>query len=122
MLFGLAPIVITLATLTLGAALPFPLGALLSFALVAVSVCVAIVDGARGLRAIRPLREARMLEQKRFSRAGTGGAAARSTDRALTLVHHLAMTGLVLGLVHGVFLLGSLALTLPGMFWLASVR
>jgi hypothetical protein len=34
----------------------------------------------------------------------------------------MAMTGLVLGCAHGLFLLGSLALTLPGMFWLASVR
>lgn len=122
LLFGLAPIVITLAAVTLGSMLPVPWGALVSFALVAVCVFLAVFNGVRGLRLIRPLREARILEQKRFARAGAAGAAARGTDRAMTMLHGMSVTGLVLGCVHGVFLLGSLALNLPLMFWLASVH
>lgn len=122
LLFGLAPIAITLASVSLAPALPFPLGALLSFVLVAVSVFFAIFDGVRALRLLRPLREGRAAEQQRFSRAGAGAVTARSTDRALTMLHGMAMAGLVLGCAHGLFLLGSLALNLPGMFWLASIR
>ena len=122
LLFGLAPIVITLAGITLSPALPFPVGALASFALVAVCVFLAMFHGVRGLRLIRALREARILEQKRFVRAGAGGAAARSTDRAMTMLHGMAVTGLVLGCLHGLFLLGNLALSVPAMLWLASVH
>lgn len=122
LLFGLAPVAITLAAVTLAPALPVPFVALVSFVVVAVSVFFAIVQGVRALRLLRPLREERAREQQRFSRAGAAAVTARSTDRALRTLHAMAMTGLVLGCVHGLFLLGSLALTLPGMFWLASVR
>lgn len=117
LLFGLAPVVITLAAVVLGSLLPYPAGALISFALAAACVALALFFGVRGLRLVR---EAAALVLP--LRGWAGDAAARTPDRALAALRGMAIAGIVLGAVHALFLIGSLALTVPGILWLLSVH
>ena len=115
-LFGLAPVVITLAAVVLGPLLLYPAGSLVSFALVAACVALALYFGVRDLRLVR---EAAV--QVLPLRGWVGEAAARTPDRALAALRAMGIAGIVLGGLHGLFLIGSLALTVPSILWLMSV-
>lgn len=117
LLFGLAPIVMTLAAFVLGPLLPYPAGSLISFALVAACVVLAIFFGVRSLRLV-----SETAAQVPQLRGWAGEAAAQNPDRALGVLQTMGIAGIVLGALHGVFLIGSLVLTLPGLLWLMSVH
>jgi hypothetical protein len=117
LLFGLAPVVITLAAFVLGPLVPYPVGSLVSLALVAACVALAIFFGLRDLRLVRET-QAQVLPLRGWA----GEAAARTPDRALAVLRAMGIAGIVLGALHGVFLIGSLALTVPSILWLMSVH
>ncbi len=120
LLFAVLPIPITLAAITVSPLLPYSVGALVSFALVAACVSLAIFYGCRVLRIAKPDTTARPAETGRRSAASIAASAA--AGRALGRRRGMGIVGIVFGGLNGLFLLGSLALSLPGMLWLASVH
>lgn len=118
--FGLLPVPITLAAIAASPLLPYAAGALVSFALVAACVSLAIFYGCRVLRTTRRDAAAEPVDTGRRSAASIAASAA--AGRAIGRRRGMGIIGIVLGGMHGLFLLGSLALSIPGMLWLASVH
>lgn len=121
--FGLLPVPITIGAVSASPSLPYAVGALVSFALVAGCVALAIYYGCRVLRitgsgaVAQPA--AQLVDMGR--RSAVSIAASAAAGRALGSRRRMGIVGIVLGGLHGLFLLGSLALTIPGMLWLASI-
>ncbi len=86
----------------------------------AACVSLAIFYGCRVLRIAKPDTTARPAETGRRSAASIAASAA--AGRALGRRRGMGIVGIVFGGLNGLFLLGSLALSLPGMLWLASVH
>ena len=110
---------ITIAAVSASPRLPYAVGALVSFALVAGCVALAIYFGCRVLGITGADAVARPADTGR--RSAVSIAASAAAGRALRRRRGMGIVGIVLGGLHGLFLLGSLALTIPGMLWLASV-
>jgi hypothetical protein len=120
LLFAVLPIPITPAAITVSPLLPYAVGALVSFALVGACVFLAIFYGCRVLRITRRGAAPEPTDTGRRSAASIAASAA--AGRAIARRRNMGIVGIVLGGLHGLFLLGSLALSLPGMLWLASVH
>jgi hypothetical protein len=120
LLFAVLPVPITLAAITVSPFLPYAVGTLVSFGLVAACVSLAIFYGCRVLRITRRHATAEAVDTGRRSAASIAASAA--AGRAIARRRGMGIVGIVLGGLHGLFLLGSLALSLPGMIWLASVH
>jgi hypothetical protein len=118
LLFGIAPAFITVAAVMLGPSLPYLVGALVSYALVAACVALALFTGIRGLVLVREAVTQLTPALRGF--AGTA-AALQPTDHGLRVLRVIAVAGIVLGGAHGLFLLGGLALTIPGIVWMMSI-
>lgn len=117
--FGLLPVPITIAAVSASPRLPYAVGALVSFALVAGCVALAIYYGCRVLRITGSGAAAQPADTGR--RSAVSIAASAAAGRAIGRRRGMGIVGIVLGGLHGLFLLGSLALTVPGLLWLASV-
>jgi hypothetical protein len=121
--FGLLPVPITIAAVSASPRLPYAVGALVSFALVAGCVALAIYYGCRVLRitgsGAATQQAAQSVDTGR--RSAVSIAASAAAGRAIGRRRGMGIVGIVLGGLHGLFLLGSLALTVPGLLWLASV-
>lgn len=116
---ALLPVPITVASVSASPRLPYAVGALVSFALVAGCVALAIYFGCRVLSITGADAASRPADTGR--RSAVSIAASAAAGRALGRRRGMGIVGIVLGGLHGLFLLGSLALTIPGMLWLASV-
>ena len=110
---------ITVAAISASPSLPYAVGALVSFALVAACVALAIYHGCRVLGITGADAVAEPADTGR--RSAVSIAASAAAGRALGRRRGMGIAGIVLGGLHGLFLLGSLALSIPGMLWLASV-
>ncbi|WP_349904502.1 hypothetical protein [Parafrigoribacterium humi] len=115
---GFAPFLITLAAVVFGPYLPYPVGALVSFVLVAACVTVSLVAGIRALKLLRAIARQRPQLPKLRGAAATMPV---PVDRALVTIRIAAIAGIVLGCLNGLFLLGSLALNIPGIVWQLSI-
>lgn len=124
LLFAALPIPITPAAITVSPLLPYAVGALVSFALVGACVFLAIFYGCRVLRITRrdAAAEPATGSADTGRRSAASIAASAAAGRAIARRRNMGVVGIVLGSLHGLFLLGSLALGLPGMLWLASVH
>lgn len=118
--YAMLPVPVTLAAITVSPLLPYAVGTLVSFALVAACVALAILYGCRVLRVVKPGATAAPADTGRRSAASIAASAA--AGRALARRRGMGIVGIVLGGLHGLFLVGNLALSIPGMLWLASVR
>lgn len=118
LVFGLAPAFITVAAVMLGPSLPYLVGALVSYSLVAACVALALFNGIRGLALVREAATQRAPALRGF--AGTE-AALKQPDPGLGALRVMAVTSIVLGGLHGLFLLVGLALTIPGILWVFSI-
>lgn len=115
---AIAPVVITLVAVVIGPFLPYPVGALVSYALVAACVALAVIEGVRALRLLRAVTAARApLPRLR----GAAATMPQPVDRALMTLRIAAIAAIVFGALHGLLLLGSLALTVPGILWHLSI-
>lgn len=119
LLFAALPAPITLAAITVSPLLPHAVAALVSFALVAVCVFLAVFYGCRALRTAKPGAASAPVDAGRRSAASIVASAA--SGRAIARRRGMGIAGIVLGSLHGLFLLGNMALSIPGMIWLASV-
>jgi len=115
---GLAPFVITLAAIMFGPYLPYPVGTIVSFVLVAACVALSIIAGVRALKLVREITRQRPELPKLRGAAATMPV---PVDRALVTLRVAAIAGIVLGGLNGLFLLGSLALNIPAIIWQLSI-
>lgn len=116
--FGLAPAFITVASVIFGPYLPYLVGSLVSYSLVAACVALALFHGIRGLTLVREATTQRAPALRGF--AGTE-AALKQPDPGWGALRVMAVTSIVLGGLHGLFLLAGLALTIPGILWVFSI-
>jgi hypothetical protein len=115
---GFAPFVITIAAVVFGPYFPYPVGAIVSFVLVAACIALSIIAGIRALKLVRAVVAQRPPMPKLRGAAATMPP---PVDRALLTLRVAAIAGIVLGCLNGLFLLGSLALTIPGIIWQFSI-
>ncbi|MEO6944516.1 MAG: hypothetical protein ABI053_07380 [Lacisediminihabitans sp.] len=113
------PIPITLVAITTSPFLPYSIGALVAFALVATCVTLAIYYGCRVLGITKQAVPSVPIDAGRRSAASISVSA--NAGHALARRRRMGVVGIVLGCLHGVFLIGSAAVSIPGMIWLASV-
>lgn len=117
LLLGFAPVVITLAAVLLGPSLPYPVAALVSFVLVAACIALALASGIRGVLLVRYCAS----QLPPVGSRAFGSSVVQEPDRGLGTLRVLSIVGIAQAGLHGLFFLGSVALTVPGLVWLMSI-